>query len=432
MRLKAPTIMKSVAWVSLCLATGVTNSFAQGSTGDDFQWGFGGHAKYQFILTGVPNDSVLQEISGSQLQDHNLEARFKVSARRGSWSLETHAQIINVYSETLEAFRGQQVPVFTPTGVGNDDRRWFNLTHELHNDGKTASVLRLDRASVAYTSNKTVLRFGRQAISWGNGLLFTPMDIFNPFDPTAVDKEYKTGDDMLYGQFLLEDGSDIQAVAVVRRNPANGNVEQDESSLAVKYHGFWGSSEYDLLLAEHYADRVVGLGLSADFDGAIWRGDLVWTDTPSDSVFSAVGGASYSWVAGGRNWSGYLEYHFNGFGQSGSTYSLSGLAGKPELLQRLARGELYNLGRHYLGGSLTVELTPLLIFTPNVFINLVDPSALGQLVLSYDWKQDLQVLGALSFPIGPGGSEYGGIKTIQPGQYLSTGPSLFLQLGWYF
>jgi len=37
-------------------------------------------------------------------------------------------------------------------------------------------------------------------LSWGNGLVFSPMDIVNPFDPTAVDTEYKAGDDMLYGQ----------------------------------------------------------------------------------------------------------------------------------------------------------------------------------------------------------------------------------------
>ena len=64
----------------------------------------------------------------------------------------------------------------------------MNLLHRtqpcLSNKNKNASLVRLDRISIGYTGEKTVLRFGRQAISWGNGLLFTPMDIFNPFDPT--------------------------------------------------------------------------------------------------------------------------------------------------------------------------------------------------------------------------------------------------------
>ena len=102
------------------------------------------------------------------------------------------------------------------------------------------------------------------------------------------------------------------------------------------------------------------------------------------------------------------------------------------MLKRLARGELYNLGRHYLGASVTVEVTPLFNFTPNIFVNLTDPSALAQLVFSYDWKQDVLILGAVNFPIGPNGSEYGGIDSTQDGLYVSTGPSLFAQLAWYF
>jgi len=423
------------AVAALCLAVSPETVFGQSGTfasDSSTDWTFGGHTKYQYIHTRVPDDSVLQSINGGSLQDHNLEVRLKASVRHGHWDVSTDFQFITVHSDTLSGYRDLPLPVLPAAGVINDNRRWFNLTHELNNEGKNATVIRLDRASVAYTGDKTVVRFGRQAISWGNGLLFTPMDIFNPFDPAAVDKEYKTGDDMLYGQYLLDNGSDIQAVAVVRRNLVSGDVEQDDSSLAAKYHGFWGRTEYDLLLAEHYAERVIGLGLSTDYGGAIWRTDLVWTDTDSGSVFSAVGGASYSWMAGGHNWTGFVEYYYNGFGQSDGEYSPGDLASNPDLLRRLGRGELFNLGRHYLGASVMVEVTPLLNLTPNVFINLTDPSALAQLVLSYDWKQDFQLLGALNIPIGAPGTEYGGIESEQPDLYISTGPSLFAQLAWYF
>ena len=427
--------IKQMFLALLYAAVGPLNAFGQGSSfaADNVaEWTFGGHTKYQYIHTRIPEDSIFQSINGDSLQDHNFEARLKVSVRRGNWDVSSHFQFITVHSDTLSGYRDLPLQTFPAAGVINDDRRWFNLTRELKNKGKNASLLRLDRLSVAYTGDKTVLRFGRQAISWGNGLLFTPMDILNPFDPTAVDKEYKSGDDILYGQYLLDNGNDIQAVAVVRRDPASGDVEQNESSMAIKYHGFWGSREFDLLAAEHYAERIIGLGLSTDFGGAVWRGDLVWTDADSGAVLSAVAGSSYSWVAGGRNWTGLLEYYYNGFGQPGEDYSAPGLAANPDLLQRLARGELFNLGRHYLGASVTLEVSPLFNLTPNVFINLGDPSALAQLVFAYDWQQDIQLLGAVSFPIGPNGSEYGGIGAGQPGLYVSTGPSLFAQLAWYF
>jgi hypothetical protein len=425
------TLVSAILAIMLCSA----NTSAQDRVVDQREstlWTFGGHTKYQYIHTRIPGNSVLHSISGDSLQDHNLEVRLKVSARRERWDFRAHAQFIAVYSDTLSGFRELPLLIVRGADVVNDDRRWFNLTHELNNKGHNASLIRLDRINVGYTGDKTVIRFGRQAISWGNGLLFTPMDILNPFDPAAVDKEYKSGDDMLYGQYLYDNGNDIQAVAVVRRNPINGEIEQDKSSLAVKYHGFLGSTEYDVLVAEHYGDGILGLGLSTDLGGAVWRGDLVFSDTDSENIFSAVAGVSYSGVTGGHNWTGFLEYYYSGFGQADGDYSPAELATNPELLKRLARGELFNLARHYLGASVTLEVTPLVNLTPNIFINLTDPSALAQLLLVYDWKQDILLLGALNIPVGPNGSEYGGIESGQPGLYVSTGPSLFVQLAWYF
>ena len=421
----------AVAKICMLLVTAIMWAgplFAQG----DAAWLFGGHTKYQYLHTWIDSDSALHPISGDSLQDHYLEARFKARARRGRWDLDTHTQLVTMHSDTLEKFAGTSLLVFPAADVINDARRWFDLTHEIVHDGDTATVVRLDRASIAYTGDKTVLRFGRQAISWGTGLLFTPMDIFNPFDPAAVDKEYKAGDDMLYGQYLQDNGNDVQAVAVVRRDPVSGDVEQDQSSVAVKYHGFSGSHEYDLLLAEHYSQTVLGLGLSTDFAGAVWRGDLVWTDTPAGTVFSTVAGCSYSGVLAGHNWTGFLEYFYNGYGQTDGDDDPASLAANPELLQRLLRGELFNLGRHYLGASVTLELTPLVNITPNLFVNIEDPSALAQVVVSWDWRENFLLTSALNVPLGPNGSEYGGIELEQAGQYASTGASLFAQLAWYF
>jgi hypothetical protein len=415
------------AYTPLCLAVNDSGAWDSSDT-----WTLGGHAKYQFIYTSIPADSAFDVYLGGRAIDHNLETRLSLAARRGSWEFNAHPQLIAVHSDRLGGLR--QLTAVTDPGASviSDARRWFNLTHELTNEGKNAALLRLDRLNVSYVGDKTVLRFGRQAISWGNGLLFTPMDIFNPFDPAAVDKEYKTGDDMLYGQYLLDNGSDLQGVAVVRRDAVNGDVDGDVSSVAAKYHGFAAGGEYDVLAARHYGDTLLALGFSADIGGAVWRGDLVWTDSRHGGRWSAVAGASYSGVTGGHNWTGFVEYFYNGFGQPGGDYSPAELASNPELLRRLARGELFTLGRHYLGVSLTIEMHPLLNVTPNFFINLSDPSALAQVVAAYAWKQDIQLLAAVNIPIGADGSEYGGIESGVPGAYYSYGPSVFAQLAWYF
>jgi hypothetical protein len=392
----------------------------------------GGHLKGRLDVTTYPADSAYRDALGARSRDLGLELRLKAAFRQGHWRFAADYQGIVLNAETLRP--AGELPGLPLTGgqVIDDRRRWWNLTHTIGDTDGTLMVHRLDRLNVSWTGARTVLRFGRQAVSWGNGLLYNPMDVFNPFDPAAIDTEYKSGDDMLYGQYLFDDGSDLQSVVVVRRDPVSGEVESDQSSLAFKYHGFVGMNEFDLLAAEHFGDTLLGAGGTLALGGAVARGDVTWTQTTGGDVFSAVASLSYSWTWGGRNVSGIVELHRNGFGQPNGDYGLGDLAANTELLQRLARGELYTLGRRYAAASMTIEVTPLFRFTPNLFVNLEDPSALAQWVVDYDWRQNLQLLAALNLPIGPTGTEYGGIETPVEGRYLATGASVFIQLAAYF
>jgi len=416
---------------SICALAGAVSPCAA-DAGTAATIAFGGHAKYDFLLQSWPSNSIFRDVLGASSSSNYLEARLKSAATRGRWNFALDYQLIAVHSDTLQLsdqLPGTALPV---GGVIDDGSRWWDLTWRNGDGDHTAFVHRIDRLSVAYTTDRTVWRFGRQAISWGNGLLFTPMDVFNPFDPAAVDKEYKTGDDMLYGQYLLDSGGDIQGVAIVRRDPRSGEVEADQGSLAIKYHGFLDMNELDVLAAQHYDDQILGLGGNVNLGGAVWRGDLTWTRTGQDDIFSAVSSLSYSWTWGGKNVSGLLEYYYNGFGQRAGDYAPSEIARNPDLLVRLGRGELFTLGRHYLAASATIEMTPLFLLTPNLFLNLGDPSALAQVVAQIDVRQDFMVLCAVNIPIGPEGSEYGGIEAPAENRYFSTGPSLFAQVAWYF
>ena len=154
--------------------------------------------------------------------------------------------------------------------------------------------------------------------------------------------------------------------------------------------------------------------------------------TETDSVASAVTSLSYSWVSWGHNVSGILEYFYNGFGIDDGDYSPAVLAANPALVERILRGELFTLGRHYIAASAMIEMTPLWLLTPNIFLNASDGSLLAQLVSSYDLKQDVQLLAALGLPAGADGTEYGGIDSGIPGKPLSFGASLFVQLAMYF
>jgi len=413
--------------LALLLGSGAV-AHAQDTTVD-----FGGRLSDQFILASYPDDSLFRDLTGPRSLDNNLELRLNLGVDRGPLNLDVSYELIGLFGDTIDFTR--DFPEGLQALVGRyprDDARLFNLTHVFRDEGRSAVLQRLDRLSVRYAGEKAVVRFGRQALTWGNGMVYTPMDILNPFDPAAVDREYKLGDDMLYGQLLRANGDDLQGVAVFRRSLETAHVDAEWSSFALKYHGLVGSGEYDLMAARHFDDPLVAGGGSLALGGAVWRGDGVFTFTDEETHLTAVTSLSYSWVWGGKNMSGVAEYFFNGFGQPDGQYDPESLAQNPELLQRLARGELFTLGRHYVVASTLMELHPLFHLTPNVFVNLSDGSALVQIVTQNDLEQDLVLLGAVGLPVGPSGTEFGGIETDVPGLYLSRGPSLFLQLNWYF
>ena len=393
----------------------------------------GGHTKLRFVGVTFPSDSVLRELSGSNSLDLEGDLRLNFEASGGRWTFDAAYQLIGLYGDRVEYTRDlpPAADLFFHR-FPSDERRLFDLTNVMHDRDKEALLHRLDRLWVGYSSEKAVARFGRQAITWGNGLFYAPMDLVNPFDPATIDTEYKAGDDMLYLQYLQDNGNDLQAAVVVRRDPLGGDVDSEQATSSVKYHGFAGESEYDLLVAEHYDALVVGIGGSHSLGGAVLSGDFVFTDTDADSYWQLVANWTYSWTWGGRNVSGAAEYHFNGFGQKDGRYDPPSLAANPDLLIRLARGEMFTLGRHYFAGSLMIEMSPLWSLTPTVLANIADPSALLQLVTTLSLSDNVTFLGSLNLPVGANGSEFGGIESGTDGFYLSTGAGVFAQIAWYF
>ena len=388
-----------------------------------------GHAKGQYQLASYPDDSLLRELVGTPAHDINGDLRLLVGGNKDRFDWKADYQMVGRSGDSLALSKALQGSFFAPSADLNDDRRLMDLTHTLSEHDDYVLVHRLDRLHAGYTGDQAVLRLGRQAISWGNGLIYNPVDFFNPFDPAAVDKEYKSGDDMLYGQYLQNSGNDFEFVSVWRRDE-NGNTGNDVNTQTLKYHSFIGEGELDLVAARHYEDDILSAGGLTNLGGAIVRGDALMTHTDSDTYASAVINLSYSWLGFGKNMSGVIEYFFNGMGLRESDYNR--LEQNPDLTDRLQRGEIFTVGRHYLAGGLSIEVTPLFIFTPNMFFNLGDTSGLLQLVGNYDLAQNWQLLVAGNVPFGDDGTEFGGLDTPVEDLQFSSGPSLFAQIAFYF
>lgn len=322
-------------------------------------------------------------------------------------------------------------------GLYVDPRRTalLRLSHVVTDHGQYYAEHRLDRLAVSYSAQHLVLRVGRQALTWGGGLVFHPMDLFNPFAPNATYTAYKPGADMLYAQWLFDSGADVQGVAVPRRNPNTGRVEADQSSAGIKWRGFAGRQQQfgiDLMLAKDYRDAVLGAGISGSAAGASWTVEVVPTRLHGGGVrTSALANAQYAWVLGGKNLNGYVEYFHNGFGMSGSGYTLAGLP--TDLSERLARGELFTVAKNYLAAGVDLQWTPLLMLKPSLIANLDDGSALLLGRAEYSLTQNTSFTAGLQFPFGRRGTEYGGLETAPgSGVYAVPAERVYARLTWYF
>jgi hypothetical protein len=398
-------------------------------------WDVHGHAKLQSSLLLFRDDDLAAQVTGERAADQTLDLRLNTVYRTARWDLTLNSELLGLTGDSVRARHDPSLGGLGGLLLGlpdpSDAQQWFDLSRSFTDRDSRLLFGRLDRCSVGYTGDRLVLRLGRQALSWGDGLVFQVLDLFNPFAPTAVDTEYKPGSDMLSSQWLLAGGDDVQAIVVPRRPARGAALASADSSLAVKWHHFAGATQLDLLAARHYDDTVAGVGVSGNLGGGVWRLDVAYTSLRSGgSATSLVANSDHSWVWAGRNAYGFLEYFRNGFGVSSVDRGVAGLPAP--LVQRLTRGELFSLGRNELAAGLRYEWTPRFTVDPTLIFNLDDHSALWLLHCRFDWLQNFQLDAGAQAGQGPRGTEYGGVPLDEAGLFVAPGRRIWVRVSRYF
>ena len=387
----------------------------QQSLSDKLSWDLGGHVR----TIGTLQDAeygLLPGEEGGTFQDMSLETRLMGSLRIGSdLDLTAHYQAWLETGDRTELEMEADSPLgssfmaFAPGASGGGDRQSFlDLTRTVSRHGDTRIMHRLDRLKLTLNRPWGRISLGRQALTLGNGLIFNPMDIFNPFSPTAFLKDYKTGEDMALAQIYLDSGRELRFFHLPRRDPDSRDVSWNQSSTGLSGHASIRGTELDILLARHYQDLILGLGLSSTLGMAAWRVDLTWTeldrDSDEDGFLSAVANLDRSWVWRGKNWYGLVEFFYSGIGTS----DLSSALDRESLLERIGRGELFVLGTSYLAGLVRFEAHPLVNLSGTVMANVQDGSWLFQPKVTWNLAQNMDLLLGATLADGPRDSEFGG------------------------
>ena len=299
--------------------------------------------------------------------DGRLKGELTFNPERGPrWRLLAH-HAVSVVSGSAVTLGG--------TGAAGTAPELVDLTWTVPEGGGATTVQgRTDRLLVESEAGPVTWTLGRQPVSFGTGLFFTPLDLVNPFFPGTIDTEYKPGVDALrveaYGGLRFQQTLVAAWVGDCAVTTDGCLADSDDLALVSWSRVTLGVSDLGLFLGEVREDEVIGL-----------------------SVVSALGpvgvhaDASVTLPAGGGD--PFVRAVLGADGRPGPKTSLSGElyvqsngAADPAdyLLQamgpRYVHGELWALGRFYTALSLSQELRPTLTGSLALIANVEDPSAL--------------------------------------------------------
>jgi len=301
-------------------------------------------------------------------------------------------------------------------------RRFFDLERDSFSSGDVAGTTEIDRLNLRWDRPGFRVVAGRQAITWGVNYFWPVLDLFAPFAPQRIDRDYKPGVDALRVTVPVGDFSEVEVIAA-----GQGTRTPDDLSFASlgRFHSELGegpsSIDFGYMVGGFHRDFVLGGFFSADVRGTGLRGEVSWTSPGCDpeSAHPDLGCGNFWRVTVGVDrlltprLTLIAEASWNGFGAGGAAdYARLAEA------DRVRRGEVTSLGRRYAGISLAWQAHPLLTISGAVLYNREDSSALFQPGFTWSVSDHVSIGAGLIGSTGHGvrdgvlGSEYGAVPVV--------------------
>lgn len=282
------------------------------------------------------------------------------------------------------------------------DQLW-NLDQNYGEGGSWYARHRLYRGSVTLSSGDTDLRMGRQRIAWGTGRFWSPVDLLNPLNPIALEREERVGVDAVLAEHKLGPLSKISAVYAPRQESGN-------SSAALNWHSNAAGVDYSVIAGRFRTERVVGGDVATQLGSAGIRAELTHNERDVGPAYRrALIALDYAFP-NTLTLSG--ELYYNGAGTTDTAaYDFAALFA----------GRIQNVGRRYFGGYAGYEITPLVKWTNYVVLNLADRSRFYSPGLTFSLRTNVDFTLGAQFFGGSTGTEYARLHDLY-----------YAQLQWFF
>lgn len=252
----------------------------------------------------------------------------------------------------------------------------------------------VDRLALSFHLPKVELTIGRQALGWGRGMMFGAVDVFAPFTPLEVDREWRRGVDAVRLDVQVGPKASVELVGVF-------GDHLERSAFAGRARGYLGPVDAELVGGWRAKDWFVGVTASASVFDAELHGELAAFFLPEPwryggafgndrLVLKAVLGASYQFALG-EGLTAVVEYHASGFGLPFPVSALD-LAFDSALQTRFLRGDFQILGRHVLAASVSYPVDLTLATSLQVLVDPLDGSGVVAPTVSWDFAESVSLL----------------------------------------
>jgi hypothetical protein len=109
-----------------------------------------------------------------------------------------------------------------------------------------AAQLGVDRASVTWRGPRASVSLGRQPVTFGKAHFWNPLDVFQPFDARAFDRDYKPGVDAARLDVELGETSGVTAVCAWGRRDGSAPPGADRTGSAALLHAYASLAGWDV------------------------------------------------------------------------------------------------------------------------------------------------------------------------------------------
>jgi len=337
---------------------------------------FKGH--YKNLLAHSRTAFPLEQDYTLDLNRVRLEARGRPLDWLGFEVQYDHEAFLGSYLDTAQF---QQLKAATPA-------TYWDLEDDYVDRGSVYARHRLYRGFVTLEAPLADVLIGRQRIAWGSGRFWNPTDLFNPYNPTQLERDERIGVDAV----LVEKNLDALSRLSLAYAPQRGAAH----SRALRYRTNMANTDLTVMAGEFRGDRVVGVEFAGRLGEASLYGEAAYTHPDAGPAFTrAVLGSEYAFV---NTLTVGIELYWNGAGTADEArYDFT----------RLFAGAIQNVARRYAGGHLRYEITPLLRSDNYLIVNLDDGSRFVAPGLVYSLAADWDVGAGVQSFHGPGDSEYG-------------------------